>query len=132
MSTEKTIEDYFRSMKPECIVNKDDDTLPFAYHNPETEGKLTWHCGEDAEGKITSVFVYDFGVNKEKKCAYLENIEKAKEMRDTLVDNGWLKLKPPKMEFTYPDDKGNDVPLNRKQRRYLARKINKINKNPFE
>lgn len=131
--SEKTLEEFFRNtLKPECILNRDDDTLPFGYFNPETEGKLTWICGPDAEGKITSVFCFDFGTHQEKQSDYVENIEKAKQIRDELVRSGWLKLKPPKMEFTYPNEKGESVPLNRKQRRYLAKKIKTLHKNPFE
>lgn len=115
----------------ESILNREDDTLPYAYYNPETEGKLTWVCGQDSQGKITSVFCMDLGTEKDKKCQYLDNIEQAKIIRKDLVDNGWLKLQPPKIEFRFPGEK-NPRQLTRKEKRYLKKKVEKLNKqNPF-
>ena len=112
---------FVNSTKVECLMNRDGDVLPYAYHNPMCEGKLVWMCGEDENGKITSVFCFDDGGRREKKCDYLENLDKAKFMRNELVKAGWLKLDPPKIEFTMPGS-GSKV-LNRKQRRHLAKKL---------
>jgi hypothetical protein len=118
------------SIQVECILNKDDEVLPYAYFHPEHEGKLTWICGDDAQGKITSVFCMDLGTEKDKKCQYVENIEQAKFIRDELIRNGWQKIKPPEISVKMPD--GEQRPLNRKEKRYLKRKIDKMNKqNPF-
>ena len=121
-----------KEIKAESILNKNDGTLPYGYTNPETDGKLNWICGIDADGKITSVFSYDDGNTKEKKCEYLPSIEKAKYMKEELEKNGWLKIKAPEVTFTLPDGTESSN-LNRKQRRYLERKINNLNKqNPFK
>ncbi len=118
-------------IKVESILNQEGDKLPFAYFNPDTEGKLTWICGEDAEGKITSAFCYDQGTHKEKKCDYLDSKDKAIEVRNELIEYGWKKLIPPEITFKYPGDK-EPRKLNRKQKRALAKKIKHINnKNPF-
>lgn len=104
------------------------DNLPFGYLNPETEGKLTWICNEDAQGRITSVFIYDTGSGTDKKVAYLKDIKEAIDFRDELIRNGWTKLKAPEIQITYPGDDGKERPLNRKQRRALQRKLKKAAK----
>lgn len=107
-------------IRAESLLNRDDDTLPYGYFNPETEGKLTWICGEDADGKITSVFCAD---RTEKKCDYLDNIEVARSVRQELVNAGWQKLKPPEVTFTFPD---GEKKLSRKQKRFLQKKVNQL------
>ena len=118
-------------IKAESLLNREDDSLPYAYFNPQTNGKLTWVCGNDAENRITSVFSFDHGTFKDKQCQYLENIDKAKYIRQELVSVGWQKLKPPEITFTFPGEK-EDRKLNRKERRYLQHKLKRMNKNnPF-
>ena len=119
-------------VEAESILNRENGELPFAYFNPETEGKLVWICNRDPEGRITSVFSYNGPVQEDRRCHYLEAIENAIMIRDELVNNGWKKLKPPKITFTYPGQK-EGTSLNRKQRRYLQKQIAKLNKNnPFK
>jgi hypothetical protein len=115
--------EFLKNAKVENLLNREGDQLPFGLYNPATEGKLIWMCGEDAEKRITSVFLYDFGDRKEKACAYVENMEKAIYMRDELYKDGWKKIIPPEITFTMKNDRGEDKPLTRKQRRYLAKKI---------
>lgn len=118
-------------VEAENILNREDDSLPYAYFHPETDGKLTWVCGEDAEGKITSVFCMDLGVRKDKRPQYIGSIEDARKIREELVKAGWKKLKPPKVTFTFPNEK-NERELSRKERRFLQRKLRKMNQqNPF-
>ncbi len=119
-------------IKVEPILNKEDDSLPYGYLHPEHDGKLTWVCGEDQEGKITSIFCMDLGGYKDKKCEYLQDIEAARYIRHELIEAGWIKLKPPEITFTFPGDKEPRTSLNRKQKRYLQRKMKKMQKNnPF-
>lgn len=118
-------------VKAESLLNKDDDTLPYAYFHPEQDGKLTWICGEDQDGKITSVFCMDLGTHRDKKCEYIEDIERARWIRQQLIDAGWQKLKAPEVTFTFPGEKESHT-LNRKQKRFLQRKIKQMQKqNPF-
>lgn len=118
-------------IKAESILNKEDGTLPYAYFNPRLEGNLTWVCGKDQEGRITSVFSMDKGTHKDKECEYLPNIEKARWVREELIKDGWQKLKPPEVTFTFPGEKEGRK-LNRKQRRYLRRKVERFQRqNPF-
>jgi len=118
-------------VKAEPVVNREDDSLPYAYFNPETEGKLTWVCGQNQDGKITSVFCMDLGTHKDKKCEYLPDIEKARWVREELVKAGWQKLRPPEVTFTFPGEK-EPRNLSRKEKRYLQRKMKKMQKqNPF-
>lgn len=119
--------------KVESLLNRDGDQLPYAYFHPESEGKLTWFCGEDAEGKITSVFCYDYGTHKDKKCQYLPSIEEAKKVRDTLTGGNpaWQKLKAPEVTFSFPGEK-DPRPLTRKEKRYLKKKVSNMKKqNPL-
>jgi hypothetical protein len=104
-------------------LNKDDGTLPFGYYCPASEGKLVWICGEDGHRKITSVFVAQTPEGQKKECSYLKDMTEARKYRDTLVNDGWKKLDPPKVEFTMPDENGVSRPMNRQQKRALARKI---------
>ena len=121
-----------KEVKLESLMNKDDDSLPYAYFNPETEGKLTWVCGADGEGNITSVFCFDHGTHKDKVPNYVADIEKAKFIRQELINSGWKKLVPPEVTFTFP---GEDKPrtMTRKEKRYLNKKMKNMNKqNPFD
>lgn len=130
--TEKKLTNAFlESAKAESILNREGDILPFGYHNPKTDGKLIWMCNEDAEGKLTSVFSFDKGTNRENVCKYINDIEEAKMIRDELIKDGWMKVKAPEVNFSYS---GSDKPLNRKQKRYLKRKIGQMDKrtNPFK
>jgi hypothetical protein len=130
--TEKRLTDtILETAEAESILNREGDILPFGYYNPETDGKLVWMCNEDAECKITGVFSFDKGTNRENVCKYMKDFAEAKSIRDELVKNGWKKLEAPKISFSYA---GSDKPLNRKQKRYLKRKINQVDKrtNPFK
>ena len=89
-------------------------------------------CGEDAEGMITSVFCMDMGTHKDKKCEYLGTIERARYFRDELVKDGWKKLCPPKVTFTFPGEKEKRE-LTRNEKRKLQKQLKKMKKsNPFE
>lgn len=118
-------------VKIESILNREDDQLPFGYYNPQSDGKLTWNCGYDAQNKICAVFCYSGDGGQDKKASYLENEAQAKYMRDELINNGWKKLDPPKIVIKYDD--GSEKPLSRKQKRYLAKTVNNMQKkNPFK
>lgn len=120
------------SIKPGDYYNNADGSLPFGYYNPMTEGKLCWICGNDAEGKITSVFVYDHGTHKEKKAQYIKDMDEARYFRDELLKDGWRELDPPEITFTRPGE-DKERKLNRKERRFLKRKLERANrKNPFD
>lgn len=115
----------------ENTLNKEDGTLPFGYYNPETDGKLVWMCGEDADGKITSVWIYDYGTHKDKKATYLDSIEKAIEVKQELINAGWSKVDAPEMTFTYPGE-SEPRPLNRKAKRVIQKQAKQLQKNnPF-
>ncbi len=120
------------SVEAESILNPENGELPFAYFNPETEGKLVWLCNHDPEGNVTSVFTFNGPIQEDRRCQYLKSVEEAKEIRDELVKCGWKKLKPPKVTFTYPGQK-EGTSLSRKQRRYLQKQIRKLDKkNPYK
>ena len=103
-------------------LNSKDDQLPFGLYNPDTMGKLTWICGPDAKGNITSVYCFDYGDRKERACAEVESHARAIEIRNELMAHGWKFLAPPKITFSM-NGVNQDRPLTRKQKRYLARKI---------
>lgn len=119
-------ESFLKNLKVENILNRDGDILPYGYFNPATEGRLNWMCGRDSTNKITSVFCFEHADgHREKSCKYLDTEIEAKHMRDELIKDGWNKIVPPKIEFTMPDDDGNQKPLNRTQRRAIIREMSK-------
>jgi hypothetical protein len=125
---EPTLQNY---AKIDSILNPADGKLPFGYYSPDSDGKLTWNCGEDAGGKIISVFACDMGTHKDKKMSVLSNMKEAIFARDQLVEAGWKKLKPPEITVKYED--GKEKPLTRKQKRYLSKTVAKMSKdNPFD
>lgn len=87
----------------ENILNKEDDTLPYGFYNPETEGKLTWVCNYGIEGnEIISVYNMKVdGGDGHRDVKYLASLEEAKYVRDELIANGWLPLKLPDIKFTF-------------------------------
>lgn len=130
-------------VEAESTLNRDDDSLPYGYYNPKSGGSVTWICGEDAEGRITSVFANQ-GPPADKRANYIDvkedgSISKehgivcAKDVRRILVDDGWQKIISPKITFTYPNARGEQAPLNRKQKRALKKRMDKMNQqnNPF-
>lgn len=117
--------------KIESILNPEDGTLPFAYYEPKSEGKITWNCGYDAEQRITSVFCHKSDGHTERKISYI-SLEDAKFAKKQLEDAGWEKIKAPEINITYSDDKEEGEGMNRKERRELAKKIKSESKNnPF-
>jgi hypothetical protein len=115
----------------ENTLNSNPEDLPFGLYNPETEGKLTWICGygPTQKGKtaaIVSVYIMDLGDRKERKEFFLENLEEAKKLRNGLIENGWRILIPPKVVFTVSGKNGKSSEMNRKQKRSLGRKLNKL------
>lgn len=107
-----------------------DNNLPFAYFNPESEGKVTWNCNYDQDGKITSVFMFTGEGTPDRRISYLNSIEEARQTRDTLIQHGWQETKMPTIKFKSPE---GDRDLNRKERRMLERALERKNKkeNPF-
>lgn len=120
----------------ESVSNRKDDSLPYRFYNPASEGKVTWTCGEDQNGDIFSVFCCKDPRNdiNEKVVSQLNSdgasletaLKKAKEIREELILNGWNKTRDPEISFTVPDQRtGAQRPMNRKERRHLARNIKK-------
>jgi hypothetical protein len=131
------------SVEVETTFNKEDDTLPYAYYKANSDldkgftsdniGKLSWVCGQDAEGRITSVFIMDLETGKDRKVQYLPDIKTAQFIRQSLIDDGWLKIKDPEFTFSYAgDEDSTKTSLNRRERRNLQKRFRKMNKkNPF-
>ena len=117
----------------ENILNRETGELPFGYFHPASEGNLTWHCDRDQSGKIVGVFCMNKVAEeeKEKKVSILDSMEQALYFRQTLIDDGWQKIKPP--AITIKRDDGTETPLNRKERRHLNRHLAKMSKNnPYD
>lgn len=111
----------------ENTLNTGED-LPFGYYHPESDGKLTWICGIGPKGDIVSVFAFDHGNRTEKQVKLLKDLKEARFFRDELVNNGWRKLVPPKINFTTTKDDGTTSEMNRTQKRALQRKMKTISK----
>ena len=113
--------DFVKNFKIESVLNREGEILPYAFFNPKSEGKVTWACGEDHNGKITSVFKYVDGKTDEEEtnCEYV-TLEKAKEMRRVLIQEVWRENKAPGITLKHPD---TGKPLNRSERRKLAKHL---------
>lgn len=117
------------SVRIENILNREGDQLPFGYFSTDNE-TVSWNCGYDQDGKITSVFSCSEDKSN-RKITYLPDLKTAIHVRDTLIDAGWKPLKPPELTMKHAD--GSEKPLNRKQKRYLAKTLAKAAQNsPFE
>lgn len=80
----------------EYYETKDKDGFPMAYQHPKYSS-LRWFCSRDEEGKITSVTIIP--ENPTQIC-YLESAEKAREIRDSVISEGWVEAQKPKLSFT--------------------------------
>lgn len=98
--------------------------LPFGLYNPDTEGKVTWVCNYGPKNDIISVFA----CGNEKDVKQLEDLKQAIFVRDELIKNGWKVLVPPKIGFTTTKSDGTKSEMNRKQKRFLGRKMDQISK----
>ena len=115
----------------ECLLKANDqqptfnqgDSMPFALFNPESEGTVSWMCGEDIDGKIISTFEFHDEKDNEKRTQIITK-EEALEAKRVLIENGWRPLPPPKFKFKYPDGTSKEK-LNRKEKRQLTSYITK-------
>jgi len=114
------------------VMNPKDGSLPFAYFNPESEGRVHWTCAKDQEGRIVSVMQFDAPDGTyDRKSTIVSSEAEAIQAREALIQHGWKKLKSPEITFTTPGQR-NPQPLNRKQKRYLKKQMQKMNTtNPF-
>jgi len=130
---DKITQQVLSETKVESILNKEDGSLPFGYCKVVVDGHektLVWMCNHDAKGNITSVFSCEANGVKEKKCDYI-TMKEALFIREELLGDGWQKMKTPEVTFSYAGDE--DKTLNRKQKRALAKRLKKMNKqNPFD
>ena len=113
--------EFVKNFKIESVLNRDGDQLPFALFSPESDGTVSWACGEDQHGNVTSVFKYETGTSEpnETNAEYVTKA-KALHLRDTLLDSGWKKSVAPAVRMQHPDT-GKE--LNRKERRKLAKHL---------
>lgn len=129
-NTPKKTLDKSQAIQIESILNKKDGSLPFGYYAPSEEGRVTWNCGYDKEGKIISIFCCDMGTHKDKRPAILPDLKAAIYAKEQLIANGWKPLEPPKITTTRDD--GSEKPLNRKEKRYLSKQLaSQIKNDPF-
>lgn len=118
--------------KIQARLNQDDNQLPFGYYSPQMDGKVKWVCDYDQNNKIFSMFEYDNGAEKDRQGQQVHSsLEEAIKVRDILIENGWIKIKPPEITVKYAD--GMSKPMNRQHKRYLAKQLEKMDKeNPFK
>ena len=115
----------------ESLLNREGDQLPFGFFNPASEGKVTWNCGKDPEGRITSVFGYNVSSAAGDRRVQYITMEQALDIRQQLIEAGWQKIVPPEVTFRYPGL--GDRPLTRKEKKLIQRRVQRINRrrNPF-
>ena len=114
----------------ENAVNSNGDDLPFGYYEPTTDGKVTWNCGYDKDGKITSVFCYREHDHVERKISYLNSVDDALFARKQLIDAGWNKIKPPEITFSF---EGSKSEMTRAEKREFNKNLQTmIKSNPYK
>ena len=117
----RLIEDMLANkMEPDSTYNLP-DRLPFYYYIISPDGTVKWTCSHGPDGEIMSV--YEFTPDaKDKAKEYHESVlpdfETADKLRNAHVEEGWESTKIPAMKFNM-----SDKPLNRDERRRLARVI---------
>ena len=117
-------------IKIENAVNSNGDDLPFGYYEPTSDGKVTWNCGYDKDGKITSVFCYRNEEHTERKIAYLPSLNDALFARSQLIEAGWNKIKAPEITFSY---EGENKEMTRKEKRDFNKNLKTLIKNnPYQ
>jgi hypothetical protein len=108
----------------------DGDNFPFQLVCPQND-KITWTCGEDEDGKITSVYSFRGSVdeNPDRRVKYLPDKNSAIYERKVLKEYGWVPSKNPTTTITYPGMEPltvGDVKLNRRQKRQMPKMLNQL------
>jgi hypothetical protein len=119
---------FYKDFKVQALETKDDE-LPYTYYSPESDGKVTWHCAIDQNGKITSVFAFLGGLStgeSDKRVSYV-SLEDANKIKAELIANGWKKMEQPKVKAKIPGE-DRERELNRRELRYLKRKMERNQK----
>lgn len=106
------------------------DNLPFQLVCAAND-KITWTCGEDEAGKITSIFAFKGDAEEEadRKVQYLDDKDHAIKIRDGLMKENWVPTKVPKTTISYPGMEKltvGDVKLNRRQKRNFPKYMNHL------
>lgn len=124
--------EFYDGIKIESSLNSTDDNLPFGYYHPDYDGKVVWICDKDQDGRIIYVISRDHGDHKETSDpVVVKDMEQAITFRNMMIDQGWKKIKPPEITIKRPN--GDSTPLSRQEKRFLKKKLNRMNKktNPF-
>jgi len=117
----RLIEDMLANkLEPDSTYNLP-DKLPFYYHKVSPDGTVKWACSHGPDGEIMSVYEF-IPDSKDKAKQYREDVlkdfEMADKLRNTHIEEGWEPTQIPAMKFNM-----SDKPLNREQRRKLAKVI---------
>lgn len=113
-------------MLKDCVLesdlNVDIDKLPIGMYNTKEES-IFWLCSEDAEGNISSTFYVEKDLERKViQSTFLPDIQEVYRHRDVLKSEGWKYLKRPTIKV---NDNGSSRDMNRKERRYVERKLNR-------
>jgi hypothetical protein len=99
-------EEFIKNINFNFPFNANENDIPFGYTKfiDKAIGSVFWICSKDEHGKITSIFFNS--CNRERHITYLESINKAVEYKNTLIQDGWVPIKP-KIQFSFKQDDGN-------------------------
>lgn len=102
--------------------NVDPEKLPMGLYNPESNGVVYWLANEVEPGVYSCAFwsEIDYERNIIQADEY-SDIQKVYYARDQLLAAGWLFMKKPSMKIK--DTAGFEREPNRKERRYMAKKM---------
>ncbi len=105
----------------ESEFNIDPDKMPIGLHNPASNGVVFWLANEVEEG-FSSAFWAEENYEREiLKADIFKDIGEIYRVRDELLKEGWRFMKPPTMKIK--DTSGIEREPNRKERRYIAKKM---------
>lgn len=71
------------------------DELPFKFIDPFDPLHPQWICDYDMDGRITSILMR----GEEKYVSYVKDLITAIDVKDTLVRQGWIVIKDPKVRI---------------------------------
>lgn len=115
----------------EKSLNKHDDSLPYGYYCPESNGDVYWMCNYDHENKIVGVFANSKN-KSERQVDFFPTLVEAQKVREELIKHGWQKMKMPKISLTVPDGNGKQREISRKEKRFIQREADKYLKKNFK
>ena len=115
----------------DCVVDSDfnvnPDVLPIGLYNPDSNGVVYWLANKLDDGTFSTAFWSE--VDYKRNCLQADeynSIQQVYNARDELIKAGSKFMKKPSMKIR--DTAGFEREPNRKERRYMAKKMEHFSK----